>query len=45
MVKDKYYNEVRRESVEWKALSEETGYNISDIITRRVLFRVNATKI
>jgi hypothetical protein len=25
-VKDKDYNEVRRESFEWKALSEEMGY-------------------
>jgi hypothetical protein len=25
-VKDEDYNEVRREIVEWKALSEETGY-------------------
>jgi hypothetical protein len=32
------------EGVEWKALSEETGYNRSDTITRRLLFRVNANK-
>jgi hypothetical protein len=43
-VKDEDYNEVQRESVEWKALSEETEYNRSDIITRSMLFRVNANK-